>query len=402
MDEGKPTRPLRIGIAGGSIAGCVAAVELSRAGHRVTVYEKSSGELSGHGAAVATPAVTLQALVARDLISISMPYLSVYRQPFITHVGPDHPQGHLAYTAPVNMALVNWSDLYRRLRARVPGDSYHAGRQVIGAGMINETTAELHFAGGARERFDLVVFADGYRSTGRSLIFPDVPLEYTGYIQWLGRLDETGVADSALLDGAFTRVPLAKSGGHAVFHLVPGPDGSVIKGRRKVNWTCTIPIPGDEFVSVKELAGRPPAELESRLQNQVCAQLPPYYAALVKASGNTSIQPAYRLEIPAYHRQRLCLIGDAGTLTPPFSSSGVFKATGNAIDLAAALGEITDVDTALSEWGYAQTLAGQRLLTMSRQMEQALIWQMPDLTGMDEGAVAGWWRKAVSFPDEFV
>ncbi len=402
MDKGKPARSLRIGIAGGSIAGCVAAVELSRAGHKVTVFENSSGELSGRGAAIATPAATLQALVARDLISISMPYISVYRQPFITHVGPDHPQGHLAYTAPVNMALVNWSDLYRRLRARVPGDSYHTGQQVIGAGMIDEKTVELHFANGEHQRFDLVVFADGYRSFGRSLLFPKVSLEYTGYIQWLGQLDESDVVDSAPLDGAFTRVTLAKSGGHAVFHLVPGPDGSVIKGRRRVNWTCTIPLPGHELVSLKELAGRPPAGLESQLQNQVCAQLPPYYAALVKASSNTSIQPAYRLEIPAYHRQRLCLIGDAGTLTPPFSSSGVFKATGNAIDLAVALGEIADVNIALSEWGHAQTLAGQRLSTMSRQMERALVWEMPDLTGMDQGAVAGWWQNAVTFPDEFV
>ena len=35
---------LRVGIVGGSIAGCATAVLMSRAGHSVTVFERSSGE----------------------------------------------------------------------------------------------------------------------------------------------------------------------------------------------------------------------------------------------------------------------------------------------------------------------------------------------------------------------
>ncbi len=43
-------RRLSIGIVGGSIAGCAAAVELMRAGHRVRVFERSPGALVGRGA----------------------------------------------------------------------------------------------------------------------------------------------------------------------------------------------------------------------------------------------------------------------------------------------------------------------------------------------------------------
>ena len=54
------TKTLSIGIVGGSIAGCAAAIELTRAGHEVAVFERSTGELKGRGAGIATAISMLQ------------------------------------------------------------------------------------------------------------------------------------------------------------------------------------------------------------------------------------------------------------------------------------------------------------------------------------------------------
>ena len=74
---------------------------------------------------------------------------------------------------------------------------------------------------------------------------------------------------------------------------------------------------------------------------------------------------------------------------------------GNAIDLAAALQEHGDVDTALVEWSKSQTHIGRRLATLGRPMGQAFVWEAPDFSEMDEEAAAEWWQNAVTFPDEF-
>lgn len=46
---------LNIGIIGGSIAGCSAAILLGREGHKVDVFERSRGDLVGRGGGMGAP-----------------------------------------------------------------------------------------------------------------------------------------------------------------------------------------------------------------------------------------------------------------------------------------------------------------------------------------------------------
>jgi 2-polyprenyl-6-methoxyphenol hydroxylase-like FAD-dependent oxidoreductase len=48
-------RGSRVGVVGGSIGGCAAAVALGRLGCHVTVFERSSGALRGGGSGIAIP-----------------------------------------------------------------------------------------------------------------------------------------------------------------------------------------------------------------------------------------------------------------------------------------------------------------------------------------------------------
>jgi 2-polyprenyl-6-methoxyphenol hydroxylase-like FAD-dependent oxidoreductase len=412
MEKVNSAGPLRIGIVGGSIAGCVAAIELLRRGHDVAVFERSSREFTGRGAGIGIPITTLQALVARNLIPAEIPHFVVHRQPFISRTGPNDRLGHTAWASPVNLALINWGDLYRQLRARVPDAFFHAGRTVTGTKMIDNQLVAMHLDDGSKREFDLVIYADGYRSFGRLCLFPDVELEYCGYILWRGVLEEERLAESEPLEGLLPRVNYKGIAGHGVFYFVPGSDGSVVRGERWVNWACYVPLPIERLSSfLTDRHGRqrigtlPPGkmrpEVEERLKGLMRSHLPTYYAGIINDSQDTFAQPIYLVDMPAYHRDRICLIGDAGALVQPFTGSGVFKGTGNAIDLAAALQKHGDVDAALAEWGRSQTHIGHRLAALGRQMERAFVWDAPDFSKMDEETTATWWKNAVTFPNEF-
>ncbi|MDT8323243.1 MAG: NAD-binding protein, partial [Bacteroidota bacterium] len=65
---------MNIGIVGGSLAGCSAAILLGRAGHQVTVHERSSGTLQGRGGGIGTTAAVLDALKRNDVIDENFPH----------------------------------------------------------------------------------------------------------------------------------------------------------------------------------------------------------------------------------------------------------------------------------------------------------------------------------------
>ena len=54
---------MRVGIIGGSIAGCATAALLHRAGHDVTVFERSESDLVSRGAGIGTPTAVRNALL---------------------------------------------------------------------------------------------------------------------------------------------------------------------------------------------------------------------------------------------------------------------------------------------------------------------------------------------------
>jgi 2-polyprenyl-6-methoxyphenol hydroxylase-like FAD-dependent oxidoreductase len=304
---------------------------------------------------------------------------------------------------------MHWSDPYRALRRRVPEGSYHDGATVVDARMLDPATVVVRFADGSEQRFDLVIFADGYRSLGRRLLFPDVELEYCGYVAWRGLLDERHLVDSAPLESASGRVIFRGSPGHLVAGFVPGPSGSTNQGTRTVNWVAYAAVRSDDLLRFlidrnghQHTHSLPPGlmrpEEERRLKAWIQERLPPYYAEILTASQDTFAQPIYRVEPPAYHRGRICLIGDAGALAPPVTGSGVFRGTTNAIELATALQAGDDLDAALAAWDEAQTATGRRFAMWGRQLEQALIWATPDLSTLGPAAVEEWYYRTAPFP----
>lgn len=403
---------MRIGIVGGSIAGCAAAIELGRIGHDVSVFERSRGGLAGRGAGIGTPTATFDTLVERDLVGADTPRVLVSEHPFVGRRTSDDWLGHTALTLPLDMALLNWGDLWGQLRRRVPDSAYAEGQGIASAEQRTDG-AMLTGTDGWSQLFDLVLFADGYRSLGRATLFPEVDVRYRGYVLWRGVLQEGLLKDSTPLETALYRLHYKGLPGNAVFYFVPGHQGSVRPGHRWVNWACYVPVAAEALPDfLVDRAGRrhehsiPPGSMreaeEARLKSLMADHLPRYFSRIIDASKDTFAQPIFAVAVPEYAVGRIALLGDAGSIAPPFTGSGVFKAVMNAVDLAQALTEAgAGVDDALSRWSTEQARRGQRLAALGDQMEEAFVWSAPDFSLMDQEQARAWWRQAVTFPDEF-
>ena len=389
----------RVGIVGGSIGGCAAAVSLSRRGWDVELFERSDDELVARGAGIVSNAPFLDALVERDLIGAD---LVRFDAEAMRWVGRDtsSPSGRLLGSDPPRspMSTLTWGDLYTQLRRRVPPGVYARGSTVAEI-EVGELGASLRLADGSRRHYDVVVCADGYRSLGRSTLFPEAALLYRGYVLWRGLLPQRSVNGTDVLEESGVRCGYL--GGHGVFYLVPSSRPGLDGGARDVNWGLYLQVPEAELAAIltdrlgrrsngSVAAGMIPPDREAALKALAGELLPEVFAQVVAASRDTFIQAIYTVTVPAYHRGRVCLVGDAGTLYPPFTGSGVFKAIFNALELAHRLHTDGDVDQALSAWNDVQLRTAATFETAADLFERELIFDMPDLAGFDDDAFAAW------------
>jgi 2-polyprenyl-6-methoxyphenol hydroxylase-like FAD-dependent oxidoreductase len=391
---------LRVGILGGSIAGCAAAIELSRVGCDVTVLESRGEEAKDRGAGIGLPPSLVATLVERDLVDADMPHFDVRRILHVAHDEDEKRHGRLLWEQPGSIALVNWGTLYRNLRRRVPDDAYRTGSRVT-ALRDEGRSVKVELASGDSQSFDLLVCADGHGSLGRRTLFPDAPVRYVGYVLWRGAVAETELPDLTPLEGALCW-PCYR-GGHGPFYLVPGADGSVARGRRLVNWGLHLSV--YEIERAELLTGkRPPAYdgplpavREGKLKSWVPEVLPELHAEIVAKSRDTSVQLIYEGTVPAYCKGRICLAGDAGALARPHTGTGVLKGITDALTLAEALGEQGNVEDALAQWSREQTAFGNELVQLARQIGKALSTEIP--SGPSHEAQQ-WFSSIVTVPSE--
>ncbi|UCG24627.1 MAG: NAD(P)-binding protein [Chloroflexota bacterium] len=405
-------RELRIGIVGGSIAGCSAAILLGRAGHEVAVFERSRGALVGRGGGIATTPPVLNGLIEQDFLDAEFPNWPTTEMPFVIRTASEKRLGYSPWAMPTDLRVFHWSVLWDNLRRRVPDDVYHEGSQVVGARSDQAESVTLQLEGGDEKQFDLVLFADGYKSLGRRLIFPDSELNYRGYMLWRGLLPESRLPDSAPLGKKLPRLSYPNMPGHVVLYFIPDDHGSTKEGERIANWAAYIPLAEEDLPAfMVDSDGRsrtgtiPPGKVrleeEERLKQLMVDNLPTYYGELVADTKGTYVQLIYTVDLPAYRQGRMCLIGDAGMVIQPFTGSGVFKGYHNVTELLELLDKHDTIEDALREWSDQQVLTGKRLLALGEQMEEAFIWNSLDFASADAESTVAWWKASVTFPEDF-
>ena len=92
----------------------------------------------------------------------------------------------------------------------------------------------------------------------------------------------------------------------------------------------------------------------------------------------------------SYARDRVCLVGDAGAVFPPFTGSGVLRAVANATSLADALAGAPAVDDGLRRWGEAQVQVAAQIMPVAERIERSAVFDMPDLAAMPTAATNDW------------
>src|SRR6516225_4575288 len=121
--RGRGRARMRVGIIGGSIAGCATAALLHRAGHDVIVFERSESDLVSRGAGIGTLPAVWQDMMARGLVDGTVPTV---RLDYLRCVTRGSGAGQPRWLGDVQLSLVglNWAHLLQCLRRSVSDELY--------------------------------------------------------------------------------------------------------------------------------------------------------------------------------------------------------------------------------------------------------------------------------------
>jgi 2,6-dihydroxypyridine 3-monooxygenase len=364
---------MRAVVIGGSLGGLTAALLLREQGWDVDVLERSPNPLEGRGTGIVVHPTTIRYLVERAgkrIGDIGLPART------IQYLDTD---GSVAHEQPCAFRFASYVELYRGLLDLFGADRYHLSKELAHLdNRVNSTTVSL--TDGQTITADLVVCADGIRSTGRRILVPDAHPRYAGYVAWRGTIDGAEISSrsaSILLD-AFTYRMLPH--GHLLTYAVPGPRGSAL-----FNWLWYQNIaPGDRLTDL--LTDRdgfsaqltvPPGSVQTRHVAQLysaAAELPAPLAEVVQQTAEPFIQMIVDLEVPRMAFGRSCLIGDAAFALRPHIGVGTAKAADDAWQLGTALLGVTPahIPDRLRGWETQQLPVARRALQRARVTGRSL------------------------------
>jgi 2-polyprenyl-6-methoxyphenol hydroxylase-like FAD-dependent oxidoreductase len=322
-------------VIGGGIAGPVAALALQQAGIEASVYEAYDANADGVGGMLTIAPNGLDALrIVGDDAAVRAVGLPMTRT--VVSDGRGRRIGAFAGLADLPPSLALWrADLHRAIRdhAVARGVRIEHGKRLLS---VDEgpTGVVARFADGSAAEADVLIGADGIRSTVRSLIDPAAP--GPGHVPLL---NVGAVADLAVpLEPEATCFVFGRRGFMGYWAQ---PDG-------RTAWFANLPDPAP--MTAARARAIPVADWLDRLRaayadDQPCRDLIEHTAAEgFTAFGSIEIMPG----VPHWHRGRMVLIGDAVHAPSPSSGQGASLAVEDAIQLARCLRDLPDLPTAFA------------------------------------------------------
>jgi 2-polyprenyl-6-methoxyphenol hydroxylase-like FAD-dependent oxidoreductase len=362
----------RILIAGGSLGGLMAGNALLRAGHEVSVLERVSGAMDGRGAGIVTHPALVDGLHRCGMDPATPLGVAVGRRVTLDKHG--EALGELA----MQQVLTSWSRLYHLLHALLPAACYHQGVQVReveqdGAG-VHVTTDQGVLHG------DLLVAADGIRSTVRRQLWPGIGPSYAGYVAWRGVCDEAVLSQRTLASlfphFGFCLPPSEQMLGYPV----AGSGNNTEAGRRAYNFVWYRPAPVGAALDalltdadgVHYPQGISPNKVSwreiARMRSEARELLAPQFAEMVEKTAQPFLQPIFDMTSDAIAQGRICLLGDSAFVARPHVGMGVTKAMDDAMALAEAVRASGATPEALQAYQAARLPAGRALVERGRRL----------------------------------
>jgi 2-polyprenyl-6-methoxyphenol hydroxylase-like FAD-dependent oxidoreductase len=359
-------------VIGGSMSGLLAALALRRRGIVADVFERVGEPLAGRGAGiVAQPELkaVLRALgieADRDL-GVEVEARTMYAR-----------DGRVTHRVANAQTMTAWDRVFHLLKEALPDAHYHRGKELRHVAQTGQGVT-AHFADGSAVQADVLIGADGIRSTVRQQYLPDLMPLYAGYTAWRGLVAEADFPpDLRTFYGEFAFcLPDSEQ---MLGYPVAGPDNDLRPGHRRYNFVWYRPasedrelprLLTDESGKTHALSIPPPliaravvAEMRAAAERVVA----PQFNAMLALCAQPFLQPIYDLEVPRMTFGRVAVIGDAAFVARPHIGAGVAKAADDAMALADALQQEADAESALKAFEAARLSIGHRIIDRTRRL----------------------------------
>ncbi|MFC5437028.1 FAD-dependent oxidoreductase [Rhodanobacter umsongensis] len=315
-------------VIGGGIAGPAVALALGKAGIRSTIYESYPVAADGVGAGMMLAPNGLEAL---KIIGVD-PELQAVGRP-VSHMAVADSRGKLlcrfSGLEGMQPGRVVWrSDLCKALGKAVEnaGIPIVYGKRLIRAAETPECV-HVQFADGSHASGDILIGADGIRSTVRELIDPHAPSP-----QYTGHLGFGGVAPRGTIDASSDTMTFV-FGKRAFLGYWLDPNLGIC-------WFSALPH--DAPLTSEQVRKVPASQWLDRLRN-LCRDDQPAQSLLRHAdpeqlvvTGASEMMPP----VPRWHSERMVLVGDAVHAPSSSSGQGASLAIESAIQLARCLRDL--------------------------------------------------------------
>ena len=354
------------------MSGLLSGLLLRRAGWTVDIYERVQSELSGRGAGIVAQYELIERLRG---LGLATQELGVH----ITTRKILDAQGRLTHEFDCPQVLTAWERVYRLLRDAFPPAHYHRGRGL--AKFAQDSNAvRAYFSDGEIIESDLLVGADGIRSTVRQQALVEVTPRYAGYAAWRALIAEKAFPPDVhreLFEYMTFGLP---RGEQFLGYPVAGPDNDLRAGHRRYNvvwyrpadestklqWLLTDERGVTHAISIPPPLIRREAIAEMRADAE--RLVAPQFRQIVRLIEEPILQPIYDLESPRMAFGRVAIVGDAAFVARPHVAAGVSKAADDAAALAEALQKETGVEPALKSFEAARLEQNHRIIERARHL----------------------------------
>lgn len=317
-------------VIGSGVSGLATALALHKAGHAAVVFEGYGAPSDGVGGFLTLAVNGFDALDTLGLksaaaeLGFSTPRMSMYLGSTGRHLidfeyGGALPDGTTART-------LTRSELYGLLRTAATrrGIRIEYGKRLSGVTETPDGVTAV-FDDGTSTGGDLLIGADGLRSTVRPLIEPRSPAPRSIPLLNTGGIVPSGILPAGTVDAAPGQMKMI-FGKRCFYCYMQDPGGRI--------WWFANPLQR----ASEDPAQLAPAELKNWLAGLVAGDRTPM-ASIVGATSEI-LRPYSTFDfpsIPRWHRGRMVLVGDAAHAASPSSGQGASMAIEDAVTLGREL-----------------------------------------------------------------